>query len=65
MLFHVPDCDHVFKFCAVSILEDRVDRASAAYGAVGGDLGERAGAYDPFGGSKRETGTASAVSCLK
>ena len=64
MLFHVPDRDHVFKLCAAGVLENRMDEASDAYGAVGGGIGVGAGAYGAFGGQKCETGAASAVPYL-
>ena len=49
MLFYVPDRDHVFKLCAAGVLENRMDEASDAHGDIGGNLGERAGAYDSIG----------------
>ena len=49
MLFYVPDRDHVFELCTVSILKDRMDEAPDAYGAVGGSIGVGSGAYGAFG----------------
>ena len=49
MLFYVPDLYHVFELCTVSILKNRMDEASDAYGAVGGSIGVGSGVYGAFG----------------